>query len=142
MLNNPRPGFNAVAEYTIPGLPHAVSGSATATPSVIEFPNVSRAVVVANNAAPGTYLLVGFTRNGVNLSNSFPLNGGQMQRFEVRVRDLWLKASGGASAQYSVLAELSSIERRNMLPLTGSVDTSTHQGRLEATGSIVWPGVG
>ena len=141
-LNVPRPGFNSVPEYTISGLPHALSGSATSTPSVIEFPNVTRAITVTNNSPPGTYLLVGFTQNGVNLANSFPLNGGQMQRFELRVRDLWLKASGGASAQYGVLAELTAIERRNMLPLTGSIDTSTYQGQLQATGSILWPGVG
>ncbi len=141
-LNATRPGFNAAAEYTISGIPHVASGSATATPSVIEFPNVTRAIHVTNVGPVGTFVLVGFTQNGVNGSNCFPIDGGKSHRFEVRVRDLWLKASGGASAQYGVLAELTAIERKMMLPLTGSVDTSTVQGRLDATGSIVWPGVG
>lgn len=140
-LNNPRPGFNAAAEYMTSGVPHVVSGSATSTPTVIEFPHVSRAITVANNSAVGTVLRVGFTQNGVNMANSFPLDGKQVVRFEVRVRDLWLRSEAG-SVNYGVLAELTPIERRNMLPLTGSVDTSTYAGQLAASGSIVWPGVG
>ena len=140
-LNNPRPGFNAAAEYMTSGIPHVVSGSATTSPTVIEFPYVSRAITVANNAAAGTVLEVGFTLNGVNLTNRFPLDGKQVARFEVRVRDLWLRAES-ATVSYGVLAELTPIERKNMLPLTGSVDTSTYAGQLMATGSIVFPGVG
>jgi hypothetical protein len=141
MLNNPRPGFNSAPEYMVSGIPHVVSGSATTTPTVIEFPNVTRAITIANNSAAGTILRVGFTQNGVNLGNSFPLDGKQIVRFEVRVRDLWVRASTG-TADYGVLAELTPIERRNMLPLTGSVDTSTYSGQLAATGSFVFPGVG
>lgn len=141
MLNNPRPGFNSAPEYTVSGIPHAVSGSATTTPTVIEFPNVTRAITIANNSAAGTVLRVGFTQNGVNLANSFPLDGKQIVRFEVRVRDLWVRANSG-TADYGVLAELTAIERRNMLPLTGSVNTSTYSGQLAASGSLVFPGVG
>ncbi len=138
MLNNPRPGFNSAVEYTISGVPHVVSGSASGTPTLIEFPYITRAITISNSAAAGTYLVVGFTLNGVNGSNCFPINGGASARIEVRVRDLWVKGAGG----YGILAELTPIERKNMLPLTGSVDTSTLEGRLMASGSIVWPGVG
>lgn len=140
-LNAARPGFNAAAEYTVSGIPHVLSGSATTTPTVIEFPFVTRAITVANNSTAGTVLEIGFTRNGVSLTNRFPLDGKQVQRFEVRVRDLWLRAES-AAVNYGVLAELTTIERMNLLPLTGSVDTSTYAGQLAATGSIVWPGVG
>ena len=141
MLNNPRPGYNAAAEYMTSGIPHAVSGSATTSPTLIEFPYITRAITVANNSAAGTVLRIGFTQNGVNLTNSFPLDGKQTIRFEVRVRDLWVRANAG-TVDYGVLAELTPIERMNMLPLTGSVDTSTRAGQLAASGSIVWPGVG
>jgi len=141
-LNNVRPGFNAAAEYTVSGIPHVVSGSATSTPTVIEFPFVTRAITIANNSVVGTVLEVGFTLNGVNLANRFPLDGKQMQRFEVRVRDLWLRSESNVTASFGVLAELTPIERHQMMPLTGSVDTSTQAGRLMASGSIVWSGIG
>lgn len=141
MLNNPRPGFNSAPEYMVSGIPHAVSGSATTTPTLIEFHNITRAITVANNSAAGTVLRIGFTQNGVNLSNNFPLDGKQTIRFEVRVRDLWVRTDTG-TADYGVLAELTAIGRRDMLPLTGSVDTSTTSGQLAASGSLVFPGVG
>jgi len=140
-LNNARPGFNSAVEYAVSGVPHVVTGSATTSPSVIEFDYVTRAITVTNQATAGSYLLIGFTQNGVNGINCFPINGGASHRFEIRVRDLWLKGQAGAVG-YGVLAELTPIERRNMLPLTGSVDTSTAAGRLMASGSIVWSGVG
>lgn len=141
MINNPRPGFNSTPEYQSSGVPYVVSGSVTTTPVVYEFPMVTRAITVANNSAAGTVLEIGFTQNGVNLTNRFPLDGKQVQRFEVRVRDLWLRAES-AAVNYGFLAELTGIERMQMLPLTGSVDTSTVAGRLAATGSIVYNGVG
>lgn len=140
-LNNPRPGFNSAPEYAVSGIPHVLSGSATTTPVLIEFPYVTRALTVANNSAAGVVLEIGFTQNGVNMSNRFPLDGKKHVRFEVRVRDLWLRAES-SSVDYGVLAELTPIERMYMLPLTGSVDTSTRAGQLAATGSIVFPGVG
>lgn len=141
MLNNPRPGFNAAPEYMISGIPHVVSGSATTSPTNIEFPFVSRAITVTNNSAAGSVLRVGFTQNGVNLANNFPLDGKQTVRLEVRVRDLWIRSETG-TVNYGVCAELTPIERKNMLPLTGSVDTSTYGGQLIASSSIVFPGVG
>ncbi len=143
-LNNTTPGFNSAADYMVSGIPHVVSGSATGSTAatLIEFDYVSRAITVANNAAAGTVLLVGFTQNGVNGSNCYPLDGGKAQRFEVRVRDLWLKGAGSTNVNFGVLAELTAIQRRYMLPLTGSIDTSTLAGQQAATGSIVWRGVG
>ena len=136
-LNNPRPGFNAAAEYMVSGIPHVLSGSVPQAATCISFDYVSRAITVTNNSAIGTVLLIGFTQNGVNGSNRFPLDGKQTQRFEVRVRDLWIRAEQAVTASYGVLAELTPIERMFMMPLTGS---STSQNEL--TGSIIWRGVG
>lgn len=141
MLNNPRSGFNMVGEYQIAGIPWVVSGTASTSAACIPFDYVTRAITVTNNAATGTFLRIGFTQNGVNGTNYYSLDGGKAVRLEVRVRDLWLRTTA-STADYSVCAEVTSIERRNMLPLTGSVDTSTHSGRLAATGSIVVAGVG
>ncbi len=140
-LNNPRPGFNSAPEYAVSGIPHVLSGSATTAATLVEFPFVTRAITVANNSAANTILRIGFTQNGVNLANNFPLDGKQSIRFEVRVRDLWVRANTG-TVDYGICAELTPIERMFMLPLTGSIDTSTKAGQLAATGSIVFPGVG
>lgn len=131
-LNNARPGLNYVPEYQVSGLPWAVSGSVTTTPIVHEFPTVSSAITVVNNSANTTFLKVGFTQNGVNGSSSFNLmGGGSPQRFECRARDLWLRAEAG-TVNYSVFAELTTIERLHMPILTDS----------SVTGSLAWQGVG
>jgi hypothetical protein len=137
-MNNPRAGIGSVPEYQISGVPWAVSGSVSTTPVIHEFPMVASAVTVANNSAAGSFLLIGFTANGTVVgSSSFPLNGGQQIRMEVRVRDLWLKGQNG-TVNYGVISELTSIERRQMPYLTSSASPSS----LVASASWVYPGVG
>jgi hypothetical protein len=136
-LNNPRPGVNYVPEYQASGLPWVLSGSVTTSPVMYELPYVSRAVTVTNNSSAGTFLLIGFTQNGVTLgTNSYPLDGGKSVRLELRVRDLWFKAQSG-TATYGVAAELTTIPRQMMPYLTGSAASD-----LIATGSYVYNGVG
>lgn len=132
-----RPGFNSAPEYMVSGIPYVLSGSANATPQGINFDFVSRAITVSNNSPAGTFLLVGFTLNGVNGTNCFPLDGGKSARFEIRVRDIYFKSAQATTASFGMLAELTSIERRMMLPLTGSSSS-----QAELTGSIIWNGVG
>jgi len=136
-MNNPRPGIGSVPEYQASGVPWVLSGSVT-TAQEFDFPMVSRAITVANTSAAGTFLLVGFTQNGVNGSNCFPLDGGKTQRFEVRCRDLWLKGQGGVAASFGVLAELTAIERKQMPYLTGSLAATDPA----LSSSWVYPGVG
>lgn len=137
-LNNPRSGIGSVPEYQMSGVPWVVSGSVSTTPVVHELPFVSRAITIANNSSAGTFLLVGFTANStVAGSNCFPLDGGKQIRMEVRVRDLWLKGQNGA-VNYGVLGELTSIERKQMPYITGSLSPSD----LVASSSWVYQGVG
>lgn len=137
-LNNTRPGIHFVPEYQSSGLPAVFSGSVSTSPKVIEFDMVTRAIVVSNNSAASNFLLVGYSNNGVQLgTNSFPLNGGESIRMEVRVKDLWLKAQAG-SINYGVMAELTTIERSKMPYLTGSLSASDPA----RSGSYVYNGVG
>ena len=133
-LNNPRSGYNSVAEYQASGLPWVTSGSVTNTTQVhLEFPYATRAINIANNSANTTFLKIGFTQNGVSgtaASNCYNLQGGQQCRPEVRVRDLWLATDTG-TINFCVLAELTTIERMHVLPLTGSI-----------SGTLGWGGVG
>lgn len=137
-MNNPRSGVGSVPEYQMSGVPWVASGSVSTTPVVHEFPFVSRAITIANNSAAGSFLLIGFTANStVAGSNNFPLDGGKQIRMEVRVRDLWLKGQNG-TVNYGVLGELTSIERRQMPYITGSLSPSN----LVASASWVYTGVG
>ena len=135
-MNNPKPGFNFTPEYQSSGLPWALSGSVSTTAVCYETSLVTRAVTVANNSPSGNFLLFGFTRNGTQLgTNSFALDGGKSQRFEVRVRDLWFRGQN-STVNFTVLAELTTIERSKMPPLTGSASS------FEASSSFVYDGVG
>jgi len=137
-LNNPKAGFGIVAEYQAAGLPWALSGSVGTSPVEYDLPMVSRAITVTNNSAAGNFLLVGFTQNGVSLgTNSYPLDGGKTQRFELRVRDLWFKGQN-STVNFAVLAELTGIQRQQMPYLTGSLAATDPA----LSCSIVYPGVG
>lgn len=129
-------GINFVPEYQASGLPWVLSGSATTSARALSFDHVSRAITVANNSAAGSYLLVGYSLNGVNGSRCFPLNGGQTQRFEVRVKELWLKGQN-STIDFGVHAELTTIPASQMLSLTGS-----NASQNELTGSLQWQGAG
>ncbi len=137
-MNNPRSGIGSVPEYQMSGVPWVLSGSVGTTPVEYDLPMVSRAVTVANNSAAGSFLLIGFTQNGVLIgSNSFPLDGGKSIRMEVRARDLWFKGQNGV-VNFGVIAELTSIERKQMPYLTSSLSPTDQV----ASSSWVYPGVG
>lgn len=137
-MNNPRSGIGSVPEYQMSGVPWVLSGSVGTTPVEYDLPMVSRAVTVSNNSTAGSFLLVGFTQNGVNIgSNSFPLDGGKTIRMEVRVRDLWFKGQN-STVNFGVIAELTSIERKQMPYLTGSLAATDPA----MSSSWVYPGVG
>lgn len=136
-LGNPASGFNSVAAYAIAGVPYVVNGTATTTATLLAFPYVTRAITINNTSASTVFLYAGFTQNGVTTGvNCIAIDGGKSLRFEVRVRDLWLKAAS-TNANYSVLAELTSITRANCLPLTGSAPTGWQEGSY-----LLWEGVG
>lgn len=137
-LNNARPGIHFVPEYQSSGLPAVFSGSVSTTPQVVEFDMVTRAITVTNNSAATNFLLVGYSSNGVQFgTNSFPLNGGNSIRMEVRVKDLWLKSQTG-TVNYGIMAELTTIERSKMPYLTGSLSAADPA----RSGSYVYNGVG
>ena len=123
---------NNVDEYAGSALPF-VSGSISlsTTPIVINFPYVTRWIVVANTHA-NKELRFGFTENGVNAnpasnSNYFLLeavdvNGPSITpRLEVKCRQLWLRSDSGTSTA-SVIAGYTNIPESQFLNLTGSDD--------------------
>lgn len=121
-MHNPKPGFHFVSEYQSSGLPFVTSSVATSTAQRIDFPKVTRAITIRNLDGQNG-LHVGFTRAGILGSNKFTLSVSSSERFEVRVKNVWLQ-SGGGNANFSLLGELTLINSEDMPNLTGSNDGS------------------
>lgn len=122
-LGNPKSGFGHAGEFQSSALPYVTSSQAPlASGGALEiaFPNVTRVITVTNREAPGTYLRVGFTRNGVQTSgNYYLLNGGDTIVAELRIKSLFL-AGHTTLAACSVLAGLTTVDARDMPLLSGS----------------------
>lgn len=135
-LNNSDPGFNFVPAYQAPGLPWVSSGALTTATTRLDFPFVSKSIVIANNSAVGTLMRVGFTSDGINGTTPgtryFLLDGKQSITLDVRVREIYLQGDSGA-VNYALCANLSSIQSRMMAPLSGSGNASSS--------SLNWNGV-
>lgn len=125
----PRPGLNSVPEYQVAATPWVTGSVVVSSPTKISFPSVSQYFIVQNKGSAD--IKVGFTADGVELvSNFFTVSSGSIQRFDVRVRDVFLSSSG---ATIDILGGLTSIPASNYLPLTGA--------NPAPTGSQFLPGV-
>lgn len=117
-LNHTSPGFGFVAEYSPPGIPW-MSGSVslTTTPLHVHLPKVSKYIDVFN--VSGSNVRIGFTANGVNGTNYFRIQTGSIQRFDVRVADVFLRSDSN-TCTVDISAGLTIIERSVMPVLSGS----------------------
>ena len=109
-------GLNHVPAYQVSGQPFAKGGiNASSATQTINFPYVTRWVVVNNNSS--TVLKVGFSALGVAGTEYFDvLPNSSSTRLEVKVSQIFL--NGGDSGDTSVVAGLTSIP-------ASRVDTST-----------------
>lgn len=115
----PRPGHSNHASYGVSGIPY-VTGSVIGdlTTERIKFDYVTRFFHVKNTSIAPIY--IGFTENGVSGTNRMILSGGQETPvFEMRVRELYLRAEDGA-ATADVLAGMTTIPRSGYFSVTGS----------------------
>jgi hypothetical protein len=136
MLNNPQGGLGYAAEFQTSALPYVTSSVVPQRTSGclrIDFPKISKFIVVKNNESSGKYLRVGFTRNGtLNLPGYFYLlNGGESLDVDVRVTSIYL-AGHTSTVSGSILAGLTNIDSRQMMTLSGTL----------SDGSDGWVGVG
>ena len=111
-------GLQNVGSYQVSGRPFATGSidcltPARSAPVAIQFPKVTRWVVIANDG--GTDLRVGFSQNGVSGSSpaqAFPNyfllvpDGTITQPLELKLTELWLSGSNNVS----VMAGLTYIE--------------------------------
>ena len=134
-LNWGRTGINHVPAYQISGIPFVTSSFASECTSEtssmrVEFPYVTSWVIIqcTGSATPSGVLKVGFTANGVtaaagatSANRYFVLKDGEKtERLEIRCKELFFARSGSVSTGFSVMAGLTTIERGNLLDITGS----------------------
>jgi len=134
-------GVNFVPAYQVAGVPFVTSSAANeVTTAALEvgFPFVTRWVEIVNTG--DVNLRIGFSANGVigsggsisgsaheltaNHANYFVLgtsgsNGGGTTRLELRCTKVFF-ATGAGTSDFSLIAGLTGIPRRNLSALTGS----------------------
>ena len=96
-------GLNNAGSYQVSGIPFAKAAIDCREATKVEFPYVTRWVIVKNNSfVTAEDLKVGFTLNGVSGSNFFTLHdttnnvedrASIMEPLEVKVTEIWLWGS-------------------------------------------------
>ena len=136
-LNNPKGGIGYAAEFQSSALPWTTSSQAmTGVTYRIDFPKVTRFITIKNHGGATEHLRLGFTRNGIENGNNFRIlgsaNGTPESTFELRVKEIYIRADGAVSPHYSILAGLTNIDSEQMGLLSGTL----------SDGTSGWAGVG
>lgn len=112
-------GIGSVGSYQISGIPWATSSVSapivSATPLVIEFPTVTKFIVIKNIATTDVQLRVGFSENGVKNGNYFILNRRESFEGDLRVTRLYLLSDETAvTVPVTIVAGLTGIQSDNL----------------------------
>ena len=122
-MNNPYFGEGYVPAYQLSPSPWVTSSQVTLGSTVqLDFPQVTRSLIVQNTGATNTAIAVAFTQNGLKPANSnyFILSGTNSFSAELRVDRLFISGAVGATVPFTVIAGLTPIQRRDFLVVTGS----------------------
>lgn len=131
-LGNTGDGFNNAGAYQASAMPWVSGTIATSTtPQKIGFPKVTKYVKVRS----GGVNRIGFTFNGVQGTNYFRMSSGTVETFDVRVKEMYIRADAG-TGEVDIFAGLTLISDRETGFLTGSTAFSA-----QSPGSG-WQGVG
>jgi len=122
-LNHAQQGEGNSTAYVISATPYVTSSTlALGQVKEIRFGYATRFLIVKNTGPTSSGFAISFTENGLNPSNSnyFILSGSESFGADIRVNKVFLSGSSGASTSFSVIAGLTFIPEKNMIPLTGS----------------------
>ena len=109
-------GLGNAAAFQVSGKPYvtgSLNGKALGGPYKIEFPSVTRWIVIANTDSNDDDMSFGFSANGLKGAgldgddNYFTMLAGQSQRLELKCTELWYTGSNNIS----VCAGLTGIPR-------------------------------
>ena len=122
-------GLGNSAAYEVSGVPWARGAINASTATGVEFPAVTRWVMISNSTGGGN-LKIGFSENGVDSGNAFiELKNGEVSPvLELKLTELWLSGS----ANVGVMAGLTSIETNKIDNLAISPSGSNWSGSLAA----------
>lgn len=123
-------GLGNASAFEVSGIPY-VQGAIDAKSTVVQldFPRVTRWIVVTNDSTVQDPLRVGFSQNGLTGSNFFSVPAGTTSpRLEVKVTELYLSGSDNVS----VIAGLTTIEIDNINTQNVSPSGSNWSGSLNA----------
>ena len=126
------PNHNYVPEYQASGLPFNITDTANGAPIKIEFPFVTRWIVV-HNISQGSQtdpIRFGFTEAGVNGQensppverNYFELFAGEITpRLELRCKEIWVTTEPGGpkTQEFNIMAGLTNITSSQFPDLSG-----------------------
>ncbi len=115
----PLVGLGNVGSYQVSSIPWVTSSIAapesTEEPLCIQFPSVTRFIVVKNDTASASKLRVGFSRNGIkDTGNYFLLAKGESFEGSLRVADMYLLSDDGVPVDVTIVAGLTGIDRKNL----------------------------
>lgn len=113
-------GLGSVGSYQISGIPWTTSSVSApvvgASPLVIEFPTVTKFVVIKNIATTNIQLRVGFSENGVkNTGNYFILNRNESFEGDLRLTRVYLLSDEvSTEVPVTIVAGLTGIHSSNL----------------------------
>tara|TARA_R100001510_G_C7589430_1_gene159647 strand:+ start:373 stop:738 length:366 start_codon:yes stop_codon:yes gene_type:complete len=117
MSNNVyNPGLYHMGAYQVSGRPFGATGSLDADADTINFPYVTKQIVVLNR--DGTDSIYAYFHTGSADSNKFLISAGEQQTFDVKCKMIILSSS--ADPDYTLYASLTAISSSHMYNLTGS----------------------
>ena len=118
MSNNVyNPGLYHMGAYQVSGRPFGATGSLNASADTINFPYVTKQIVVLNRDA-GTDVMYVYFHTGSAESNKYAISAGQQETFDVKCNMIILSSS--ADVDYTLYASLTAITSSHMYNLTGS----------------------
>lgn len=114
----PQSGLGSVGSYQISGIPWVSSSVAPAVsgePLQIEFPTVTKFIVVKNVNPTSSNLRVGFSRNGIKDTNNYFLLGkGESFEGDLRVTELYLLSDNSSAVSASIIVGLTGVDASNL----------------------------
>lgn len=114
----PQSGLGSVGSYQISGIPWVSSSVAPVVsnePLQIEFPTVTKFVIVKNVNPSVSSLRVGFSRNGIKEKNNYFLLGkGESFSADLRITELYLLSDNSTQVSASVIVGLTGIDSSNL----------------------------
>jgi|694.fasta_scaffold89102_2 hypothetical protein len=114
----PKAGLGNVASYQVSGIPWVTSSltapASSSVPLEINFPSVTKSILVKNINPTTNKIRVGFSANGVKGTNYLLIEKDESFEADVKITKLYLLSDTSGSAIASVVASLTGIDTSSL----------------------------